>query len=258
MIIDTNVHLHHYPTRRVRGDEPAELVAWLKKQSITQAWAASFNGLLYKDLSAVNARTAEDCKRHGSGILVPFGVVNIALPGWQEDLRRCHEVHGMPGIRLYPGYHGYNLDDPLLPGLFAEATKRKLIIQIALNIEDERTQHRMLRVAPVALKPLPALLASVPGAHVMLLNERTALANQAAFLKQIPTTVDLVYDTAMIEQVEGVARAVAAAGRNRIALGSHAPFYYLDAALLKMREANLPTADANAVLFENAQRLLKW
>src|SRR5262245_4006067 len=129
-IIDTNVHLGQWPTRRLKyGDTPA-LVAKLRKHRIEQAWAGSFEGLLHKNLLAVNERLAAECRDKGEGMLVPFGSVNPVLPDWEEDLRLCHEVHRMPGIRLHPTYQNYTLDHPDIPRLLAMASERGLIVQL--------------------------------------------------------------------------------------------------------------------------------
>src|SRR5262245_40336725 len=127
MTIDTNTYLSRWPFRRLPGDETPRLVEKLKAQGVATAWVGSFEALLHNDIAGVNARLVQESQSSGGGLLLPFGAVNPTLPDWEEDLRRCHEVHKMPGIRLHPNYHGYKLDEPVAAKLLAAAAARELV-----------------------------------------------------------------------------------------------------------------------------------
>jgi predicted TIM-barrel fold metal-dependent hydrolase len=251
-MIDTNASLSRWPFRRLAGDEPAEFVARMRKAGVTQAWVGSFDGLLHRDIGGVNARLAADCKQYGAGLLIPFGTVNPKLPDWQEDLRRCHEVHRMPGIRLHPNYHGYTLQDAEFAEVLRRATDAGMLVQLAAQMEDERTQHPLVRIPRVNLAPLAEIVSKTPALRMVVLN-----SGREPLRKQIVAAGNVSFDIAMTEGVAGVAVQAADLTPQRVVFGSHFPFYYFQSAALKIREAGLSDADARAITEDNARRLLK-
>jgi predicted TIM-barrel fold metal-dependent hydrolase len=252
-MIDVNVSLGPWPFRRFPGDTPSDLVARLKRRGVTQAWAGSFEGVFHRDASAANARLAKACET-SAGFLLPFGSVNPAAPGWREDLRRCHEVHHMPGIRLHPNYHGYTLADAAFPDLLRAARDRKLIVQLVLNMEDERSQHPLMRIPPLDPAPLLIALAAAHGLKLVVLNRMRAPAGEAlAALAR----AGVHFDLAMIEGVGCAGDLMSVISPQRLLFGSHAPFQYFEAALLKLKESGITGEDEAAILSGNAQRLLK-
>jgi predicted TIM-barrel fold metal-dependent hydrolase len=252
--VDVNVHLGRWPFRRLKGDEPAELVAKLQAEGVRQAWAGSFDALLHRDTAAVNARLAEDCKRHGKGLLVPFGTVNPVLPFWEDDLRRCHEVHRMPGIRLYPAWHGYALDRPAFSALLKAAAERGLVVQLALRMEDERTLHPLLRLQPLDLTPLAELVAALPRLRLVLLNHGSGATVEA--LPKLTAAGQVYVDIATVEGAGGVGKLLQELPAGRVLFGSHYPFFYYESAVLKLRESKLDAAQERALRSANAERLL--
>jgi predicted TIM-barrel fold metal-dependent hydrolase len=253
-MIDVNVSVGHWPFRRLPLDETERLVGALERQGITTAWAGSFDALLHRDVAAVNLRLVRECRTHGGGRLVPFGTINPTLPDWTEDLRRCHEVHRMRGIRLHPNYHGYRLDDPRLAALLDGAAERGLIVQVAVAMEDERTQHPLVRVPPVELAPLAELVRARPALRVVVLN--AMLRPGSELLRRLTDAGRVWFDTSMLEGIAIVERFVAAVGAGRLLAGSHAPFYCLEAAPLKLQESELNDDDRMAIGEGNARRLL--
>ena len=255
MTVDTNIYLSHWPFRRLPGDEPRDLVAKLKQHNVKQAWAGSFDALLHEDLAAVNSRLVEACDVHGEGLLMPFGAVNPTLPDWQEELRRCHEVHKMRGLRLHPNYHGYQLDDPRFADLAGLAAERGLIVQIALNMEDTRTQHPLVRVAEVDTGPLLAVVRATPGLRLVIQNRKREPSGK--LLGRLSYTGEVYFDFAMLEGVGGINRLLEGIPEDRVLFGSYFPFFYFESALLKVKEAGLNESQQKAILADNARIVLE-
>jgi uncharacterized protein len=252
--VDVNVSLGRWPLRRLAGDDTAELAARLRSQGVTQAWAGSFDGLLHKDLASVNARLAYECRRHGRGILIPFGSVNPAGPDWEEDLQRCATQYRMAGIRLHPNYHGYALDSAAFARLLKRATDLGLIVQIALVMEDERMMHPRLRVEAVDTTPLLAIIKQTPGLRLVLLNALRTLRDQP--LSDLVGGGEVSVDIAMLEGVAGVENLLRQISAERVLFGSHAPLFYFESAALKLKESVIQQPALERIRAGNARRIL--
>ena len=255
--IDTQVWLGEWPTRRIIPASTPALVAKLQLHGVTEAWAGNFDAALHADIGAANTRLAAACAQDGGGVLLPFGTINPTLPDWEDEVRRCAEVHRMRGLRLLPNYHRYSLTDPRFLSLLALATERGLLVQIAVAIEDERTQNPALAVPPTDLAGLANALDRVPTAHVMLLNSfmRTG-SGTAATLNRLAATQRVSHDIAALEGVAGVEKLLEASPEARLVFGSHTPFFYFESALLKLHESVLKTAQSAALRSTNARTAL--
>ncbi|MDB6004037.1 MAG: hypothetical protein JWR15_1024 [Prosthecobacter sp.] len=247
-LTDCQVYLGAHPFRRLGAENLQEFMQGLTKRGVTEAWVGAFAGLLRRDVASVNRELAVACQ---NTMLRPCGTINLSLPDWQDDVKRCAEDHGMRVIRLHPNYHGYDLKAPAFRELLTLAVKHRLLVQLAVQMEDERTQNPQVRVAPVSLQPLPVLMQEIKEARVMLLN-----ANAAMLLRHLQDCPNVWSDFAMIEGVGGVEALLETWPLERLVFGSFAPVFYWESARLKMQESALNAAQSLAVQWQNAATLL--
>ncbi len=260
-LVDTNVHLFSWPFRRLKYERTADLVAKLQRHRVGEAWAGSFEALLAKDVNGANARLAEECRKH-PGFLVPIGSVNPAWPDWEEDLRRCHEVHRMRGIRLYPRYQAFPLNDPAFARLLHLAAERGLLVQIALELEDPRVHHPVLQLPLSDFAAFAAVVKSVPQVHVQLLDCTINL--QLPVAQPLFNLPNVTFDISNFESVGILDRLLNEAGGarraplaiERLLFGSHAPYFPVEAALLRLFESQLTREQLGPIMAGNARRLL--
>jgi predicted TIM-barrel fold metal-dependent hydrolase len=249
--IDTNVSLFHWPFRHLPLAAPQRLAAKLRSLGITQAWAGSFEGLLHRDLAEVNRRLAENCRKYAE--FIPIGSINPTLPGWEDDLRVCIDEHGMPGVRLHPNYHGYSLGEPVFETLLRQATDQGLFVQIAVAMEDHRTQSSLVSVSDVGLTVLTELMPRVPGVRVQLLNLRM----RSSSIEPLARLPGLYFDTARIDATDGVARLVEMVSIEKVLLGTHSPFLIPEAGLVRLHESgHLGSQQMHRIASANATHFL--
>jgi len=262
-IIDTNVNLFDWPFRALKYRDTKTLVAKLKKHRVIEAWAGSFEALLSKDMSGVNTRLAEECRAQAPGFLIPFGSVNLAWPDWEEDVRRCHEVHKMSGLRIYPGYQPFDLDHPAMKSLVKMVAESGLILQVVFGMEDPRVYHPIISVGPVTFAPLVRAVESSPNAKVMLLHFPGSPPGEV--LSHFMTNPNTMMDISRLEGNGAISRMIgsmrglpsARVPVDRLVFGSHAPYFPVETAILKLIESPLDSQQIQAIMQGNARRLLR-
>ncbi len=261
-IVDSNVNLFDWPFRKLKYRDTTALVAKLRKHRVVEAWAGSFEALLHKEINGVNERLADECRTKGQGVLRPFGTVNLAWPDWEDDVRRCHEVFKMPGVRIYPGYQPFDLAHPELKRLIQVTHERGLLLQVVFGLEDARVHHPVLNLLPVLAGPLVAALKETPGARVQLLHFSGNV--QGTDLRQLMTETSACIDISRWESNGMVGKMIGAAPDStavrvpleRVIFGSHAPYFPLETAILKLIESPLTAVQLHAIMQGNARRWL--
>lgn len=248
--VDTNVTLFRWPFRRLPLDQTERLRAKLKSLGVARAWAGTFEGVFQRDMTKVNDRLARHCFK------VPFfsaiGSINLSLPNWRKDLQRCIEKHGMQGVRLHPNYHGYPLKGIAFEELIKVAGTAKVFVQIAVALEDSRTQNRMVAVPDTALTHLKAVASRYPNTRIQLLNLRGLTGS----LADLRSCENLFLDTARIDGTDGVSQILQQFPSNRILYGSHSPFLIPEASMIRMHESGISLDVQRAIFKTNACRFV--
>jgi hypothetical protein len=160
----------------------------------------------------------------------------------------------MRGIRLHPNYHGYTLDDPRFAELLKLATECRLVVQVVVRMEDDRTQHPFLRVPAVDLTPLSAILKTHPTVQLEILNGGRDFT--PGILAELAECPNAWIEFAMTEGVGGVGQLSSQCPFERILLGTYAPFFPVESSLLKLDESELGSALHARITRANADALL--
>jgi predicted TIM-barrel fold metal-dependent hydrolase len=251
--IDVNASLGNWPFRLLRHNTPEGSLRLMDAHDIWQAWVASLDCVLNRELKTANLALAEATTPYRDR-LVPFAVVNPNFPGWEADVEFFVREIGMAGIRTHPNYHTYTLSDPCFGELLACAEQYGVPLQIAIRVADERMHHPLVKVPPVDLGGLEGQLAGSGSVSIILLNVRQPELAAAAELAEAHPGVYI--EISHIEFIGGVARLFDRFPERQVLFGTHAPLLYPLSALHKLREGDLNPEQSAGILRANAEGIL--
>ncbi len=255
MIIDCNANLGQWPFRRTAYSTPDQLVERLARVQIDHAWVTSLDAVMLKDVTAANEPLAEAVADHTQ--LTAIGTVNPKWPAWGSDVEACAEQFGMPGVRVNPNYQSWTLEEPVFADLLAAARDLGLFVEIAVRMTDERHHHPLVMVPPVALSGLLANALEYSDVPIVVANAKNAEAGSVARDSGGDLPDNLFFELSHFESVGGVQSVAENIGVEHVLFGTHAPYFYPEAATLKVfDECDFSEADLEAITHANAERLL--
>lgn len=252
-LIDVNASLGNWPFRLLRHNTPEGMLALMDAYGIAEAWVASLDCVLNRELKTANLALA-DAVAPRRDRLVPFAVVSPAFPGWEADAELYLRDLSMAGIRTYPNYHGYGLADPCFTRLLARVREWRALLQIAARVADERMHHPLVMVPPVDLSELDGQVGESDTAEIILLNVRQPELAAAAGLAQAHPGVFI--ETSHIESIGGVARLFERFPEGQVLFGTHAPLLYPLSAVHKLKEAELSPGQLDKIGAANAREIV--
>ena len=221
---------------------------------------SNLNGIFYKNTQSANRELYEELKskRVFTDRFVPFAVINPIYAGWRNDLATCIDRYGMRGVRLYPQYHDYSLNDPACIELVKAVRDRGLPVAFCLRMVDNRQRSWMDIEKEWALKDVMPILSQVTAARYLVVN----IANGPTLTEEhtdIFKRADVLIDTSgrALTDLSGL---ISTFGKEKFAFGTHAPVLDYLTGLLRIESMRDDEADAKTkdlLRSENAKKFLR-
>jgi predicted TIM-barrel fold metal-dependent hydrolase len=256
MILDVNAYLGHFAFRRLRHITADSLLALMDAKGIDRSVVSSASAITYRNAHSGNEEVDAEMKGRRDR-LTPFAVVNPSYAGWQDDLKACHERFGMPGLRLYPGWHNYRLSDACCLDLVHAAGERGMTVSIPIRVEDYRQRSWLVDVPDVALDDVSALVKACPDVRFLLLNG-IGYANSPLGRKGDGLPANYRIEISRLTALLGneIGTLVSSLGPDRLVFGTGMPFNDPDPALLKVEVLEASKEDKEKILWGNAAEWL--
>jgi predicted TIM-barrel fold metal-dependent hydrolase len=255
MIFDINAWLGSFPFRSLRDSTPEMLLKRMDRSGIGGAAVSMIDAIFHRNVQPANEQLAEMVEPFGDR-LVTMGTINPTYEQWEDDIRQCQEDMGMKGIRLFPIYHGYAVDGPEARKVLAACVERNLPVSIPSRIEDPRQRNWMDPGETVSAAGIANLMAAVPGATVYITNLRGGMGNLPMWRSEAVKNQHWYVDLSLSEVHGGLDLLARQSGGKHLIFGTHVPFSYSGAALVKRSVLQLDEDAMEEMSSGNAVRTL--
>jgi predicted TIM-barrel fold metal-dependent hydrolase len=177
--VDANAFVGDWPFRRIDASADG-LLSLMDEKGVQAAAVSSANSVWYRNVHEGNEELMAAIDGHEDRLL-PIATIDPTYPAWREDLEESIEEFGMRGVKLLPGYHDYDLNDPAAKDLLDAAADHGVPVILVATIEDQRQRHPRVQLrgwdenprnpktwSDEQIEDMVELLADAPAADVVV------------------------------------------------------------------------------------------
>lgn len=255
MIIDVNASLGHYPFRSLRQNRAAEMVESMNRNGIARAVVTSLHAAFYRDAQRGNEELFADVAPHGDRF-VAVPTVNPRYVGWERDFAETVARWKPKAVALLPEQHGYTLADAHGRAALARIAELGVPVVLRQRFEDRRQRHAWDKAEDLTVAAVLEAARAQPKLKFLLVNWAGL---DGARLVDAGLKGRCLIDFARLQVVfrKDVPKLIATLGVEAIAFGSHMPFDYVAASLVKLANVQVVRPeDHEAIAGRNAARFL--
>jgi len=250
-MIDINACAGNWVFRQLPFSSPIELHKEMDKGGINKALISSIEGIFYDDPQLANEGLFNTLKAFPS--LIPVAVLNPKMKNWEKNLNICVDKYNIKAIKLYPNYHQYNISDA--KDLLDQIGKMDIPVIVQLRVQDVRAQNPICIVPDVNIAEVINIAKELQKTRFIFGGIKWQEAQSMS--KQIDELPNIWLDISNIEYVDVLRKLMRIYDIKRLLFGTHAPFFVIKSAILKVMEAELSESEFNKITETNAINVFK-
>ena len=176
--MDLNCFSGNWPFHKVRYNTVEKITQLHKRIGVEGGIISALEAIFYQDPYEAELGLAKELA--GTGYMHAM-ILNPTLPGWKDDLRRALRDLNIKAVRLVPGYHNYQLTDPVMDEVCTELREAKLPLLLTLRLLDDRAAYGILP-RPIPDAEVVAFLERNPDITTLVANLRVGQLKNYAHL----------------------------------------------------------------------------
>jgi predicted TIM-barrel fold metal-dependent hydrolase len=248
---DINCFVGSWPFRKLGKSTFKDLKEVHINNGITTGLVSSLNSIFYNDPFEGDEELHEIIKDSEYHHIL---TINPALPECLEDIKRGMSLFNSKGIKLFPGYHGYTLNDTCVKILCDELAVLKLPVYIVMRMEDERLNYLMTpRI--LGMDELSFFVNQHKDLNIILLNMRLSEILECTNL--IHSNSNVFFDTSGLkDSLFTIEQLVSTFGDKQILYGSLFPMYCLKSTCFLVDKADISVQSKHNIFSNNMAALI--